>query len=483
MKLDFTKSGLNKWAMIVLYALMVAFMLFRGIKDFNAPYNEHLQCGEYIAYDSGDTSGYIDPIEEYIQTGQYNVGSIEDKNVGRGPYYGVYYYMFRQFLSVKKSYDALAILQILWYALAIILLMLLVEPYIKYKMLVWIIPCCVFFLHTGMLYLPRIATDSIATSQLICFAFFYVRFNRNGNYWSLVFAALFLAMAAVMKPYLLPIYALCFFDWAISNKIFNIKKWGVYVGIMSLPLVIICLPFTIRNAIKLHTFAPVQNTTYAGCKPDPVNAAMRNMVRAWGENHVEWGGLGTFFMPLEGFSYKQALPAHIYTEEYNKEDLYMLAEQCQAYEKMESGVEKDSIAQALVDKMTHYRNAYIAVHPLWRIRAMYKQLSFLIQPSSLHLNHRHTGIRHIVSNGLGLFSWGLSWLLLIGGVIGLLLIVLFIKDLRFIAWITLYIALFFSWLLAGENRFFLIGEWFNAIGLVVLLDQCCNLIINRKLNK
>ncbi len=480
MKIDFTKSGMNKWSLLILYILMVTFMLFRGIKDFNVPYNAHLQLGEFIAYDSGDTHSYLDQIEEYIQTGEYSVGSVEEKNVGRGPYYGAYYYLFRQFLPTPKALDALAILQILWYALAIILLMLIVEPYIKYKAWVWLFPCCIFLLHTGLLYLPRIATDAIATSQLICFAYFYVRFNRTGNLWSLGWAALFLAMASVMKPYLLPIYALCFFDWAFANKIFNFKRWATYVGIMSLPLVVICLPFTIRNAVTLHTFAPMQNTMYAGGKNDPVNAAMRNMVRVWGENHTEWGGLGTFFMPCEGFTYNHELPSHIYTNEYSKEDLYMLAEQCQEYQILNSGYKKDSLEGVLVETMTRYKNAYITEHPLWRIRASYKQMTFLIQPPSLNFNHRHTGIRHFISNGLVLLSWGLAWLLLIGGAMGLLLIIRDISDLRFVTWITLYILLFFSLLLAGEGRFFLIGKWLNAIGLVVLCDKCISSVLKHK---
>ena len=186
-------------------------------------------------------------------------------------------------------------------------------------------------------------------------------------------------------------------------------------------------------------------------------------------------------MPCEGFTYNHELPSHIYTNEYSKEDLYMLAEQCQEYQKLNSCYKKDSLGDALVETMTRYRNAYIAEHPLWRIRASYKQMTFLVQPSSLNLNHRHTGIRHIIiSNGLVLLSWGLAWLLLIGGAIGLLLIIIYISDLRFVTWITLYILLFISLLLAGEGRFFLIGEWLNAIGLVVLCDKCISSILNHK---
>ena len=110
--IDFSKSGLNKWSIIVLYVLLVLLVLYKGVKDYNAPYNAHLQCGEFLAYEGGDTHGYIDAIEIYIQTGKYNEGSMENKNIGRGPYYGLYYYVFRQFLPAAKAFDAVAVLQI-----------------------------------------------------------------------------------------------------------------------------------------------------------------------------------------------------------------------------------------------------------------------------------------------------------------------------------------------------------------------------------
>lgn len=471
MKIDYTKSGMSIWSLSGLFILLVSYMFWYSIKSYNAPNNIPFQLGEYIAYDSGDTRGYIDPIESYISTGEYKAGSIEHKTVGRGPYYGVYYFIFRQFLPIAKAYDAVAVLQILWFALAIIMLMLIVEPYIKYKSLVWLIPLTVGLMQVCFTYLPRILTDPIANSQLICFAYFYSRFNKEGKQWTLWLSALFLAMAAVMKPYLLPIYAIVFFDWAISNRILDKKKLGKYIAIMSVPLIVICAPFTIRNAVKLHIFAPVQNTTYGGYIPDPVSAAMRDMVRVWGEDHTEWGGLGTFFMPCEGITFKGSLPDHIYTKEYDKEDIIKLAEQTRAYNEVDYNSRNDSIAAALVETMTRYRNAYIAEHPLWRVRATWRQLGFMYHhPSCFEPNHRHTGIRHFVSNGISFLSWLSSWILFVCGLLGLLLILLHNKDLRFITLIVLFIALFFSLTLAGDSRYYVICLLYQIVGMVVFLD-------------
>lgn len=472
MKIDLTKSGLNKWSIIGLYLILVLILFAKGIKDYNASWNQTRQLGYCLAYSSGDTEGYINPIENYIQTGQYYLGDPHEQSVGRGPYYGIYYYIFRQFLDIPASFDAVAILQILWFALSIILLMLLIVRYIHYKSLVWLIPILILFipLETGLT--TRILTETLVLCQLICFFFFYERFVRTNSLWQLGWAALFLSMACVMKPYLLPIFAFCFLDWAIANQVLNFKKWCQFVAVMSLPLVVICLPFTIRNAIKLHTFAPMQNTMFAGGKNDTVNATMRRMVRVWGECHLEWqsNAVGTYFMPVNGCQYDGELPQSIYVDTYTAEDLKALAQDCQRYMQMEESVERDSLRCALVATMHTYMDAYKVQHPLWRVKATLKQMSYLLGISSFEPNHRHSGIRYWISNGLTFSSWLLYYIVLFIGAIGLILIAVYCPPLRILTWIVLWLLLFFSGLLAGEHRFFHAAEYCCLVGLIYAMD-------------
>lgn len=471
MKIDFTKSWMNKWSISGLFVILILILIHFSAKAYRSINNESLLLGEYIAYAGGDTDGYIEPIEHYIETGEYKVDSSDEKSIGRGPYYGIYYWVFRQFLSIPQSFDAVAFVQIVWFAIAVILLMLMIAPYIKYKSLVWIIPFTIIVLQLGFGFVSRIITDSLATSQLICFAYFYVRFNKDNKLYDLGLSALFLAMASVMKPYLLPIYAICFFDWAISNKVFNVKRWAKYVAIMSVPLIIICLPFTIRNAVKLHIFAPMQNTVWAGVQPDPVNSEMRKMVRTWGEDHTEWGGVGTYFMPCEGVEYTGDIPSHIYTTDYNEKDIESLAIQLRAYDQMEEGTEKDSIGAELISIMKHYRESYMSDHPLWRVHASLRQLGFLVLPStSFYINHRHNGIRHYISNSLTLIKLLYHWILFIIGILGLLYVLIKNKNLRIISLVTLYIVLLFTILMAGESRFYLIGQFYETVGLVAIIN-------------
>lgn len=471
MKIDLTKSGLNKWSIIGLYLILVLILFAKGMKAYNASF-EWLQIGNFIAMDSGDTDSYVSSMENFIQTGEYGTIDQETKNVGRGPYYATYYFLLRQFLDIPATFDDLAILHILWFSLAVILLMLLIAKHIHYKALIWLIPVLIIYIPLDTFLLNRILTEPFVLGQLVCFVFFYERFVRTNSWWQLGWAALFLSMACVMKPYLLPIFAFCFLDWAIANQVLNFKKWCQFVAVMSLPLVVVCLPFTIRNAVKLHTFAPMQNTMYAGSKNDTVNATMRKMVRVWGECHLEWqsNAVGTYFMPVNGYQYDGELPQSIYVDTYTAEDLKALSQGCQRYMQMEESEERDSLRCALVATMHTYMDAYTAQHPLWRVKATLKQMSYLLGISSFAPNHRHSGIRYWISNGLTFSSWLLYYIVLFVGAIGLILIAVYCPPLRILTWIVLWLLLFFSGLLAGEHRFFHAAEYCCLVGLIYAID-------------
>lgn len=471
MKIDFTQSGINKWSVIGLYVVLVLLLVTKAFAD--ASRNEEERWGNRLAYASGDTRGYILPMEHYICFGEYYLDKPEEKSIGRGPYYAVYYYIFRQFLDIPSSYDALVIFHILWFSIAIILLMLLLVRYLHYQSLVWLIPLLTIGIPLELWRLTYILPESLALSQLICFFFFYERFVRTGSWWQLGWSALFLSMACVMKPYLLPIFAFCFLDWTITNKVLCFNKWCQYVAIMSLPLVLICLPFTIRNAVKYQTFAPMQNTAYAGTTNDTVNAAMRIMVRTWGENHQEWvnNAVGTYFMPVKGFHYVGELPSSIYVDAYSADDLAQLAQECQRYERMEESPERDSLRCALVAIMTSYTKAYLAQHPCWRIKATLKQMKYLVAKEPFAIDHRYTGVLSVLFNAVKGVSWFIYYVLLLGGIVGLILLVIYCPPLRILAWVTLWLLLFFSLTLSGEHRFFLPAEYCCLIGFVFMLDR------------
>jgi len=279
-------------------------------------------------------------------------------------------------------------------------------------------------------------------------------------------------MAAVIKPYLLPIFALCFLDWTLQNKVWKIKEWTKYVGIMSLPLLLICAPFTIRNAVKLRMFAPMQNTGFAGITPDPTMMSLRGLVCTWGEDYVSWEpqSLGTFFLHIDpNIDYEGEFP-DVMTQDYTYDDLYQLREDYAVYLKAE-GLERDSIGQSIQDRAALYIQSYKAEHPYWRFYAIYRAGKRLVfDDAGFHFNHRHNGLRHVISNSIMLTSSLVYLFILIGGFIGLLLLIPYAKDIRIMTWVTLWIIILFSYLNSGEHRFYLVGELYSVVGLVVLTD-------------
>src|SRR5690349_12033874 len=76
-----------------------------------------LQPGAYyavIASKQGDAPGYVDPIDNFLEKGEYYFQDGDRKvSIGRAPYYGSVYFLFRLFLSKEMAYDAVAVSQIL----------------------------------------------------------------------------------------------------------------------------------------------------------------------------------------------------------------------------------------------------------------------------------------------------------------------------------------------------------------------------------
>lgn len=472
-KINYKQSGLNHWSTIILYVVLVILLSLKSMTYHDASWNNGYYEGTYIAYLGGDARSYIPPMENYIQTGEYYLNSPDETNIGRGPYYAVYYYVFRQFLDIAGTYDAMAILQILWFAVSIIILMKLVEMYIQYKALIWLIPIIILIIPLELYYVAQILPEAIVLSELICFAYFYASFNRSNNFWMLGWSALFLSMAAVIKPYLLPIFALCFFDWVFTHKIVQCKRWLIFIGVMSLPLVVICLPFTIRNAKKYHIFAPMQNTTFAGSRPDSTMNALRSLVNTWGEDYVSWETytLGTFFIREDpNIDYEETFP-DVMTDDYSYNDLYQLREDYAVY-KMSTGYVKDSIGKSICERVELYKQSYKEAHPLWRGYAFLRTAHRLVFGHiTFEINHRHSGIRCVLSNGLIWLNKGLYLLMLVLGIVGLGLCVMYAKDMRIITWIVLWLILFFSYINAGEHRFFLVGEYYCLAGMIYALDK------------
>src|SRR5689334_4724153 len=117
------------------------FLLALIIKLASAYYLAHLRkcftqetISTVIASKYGDAPFYVDPIDNYIEKGEYFYNNGTEKvSMGRAPYYGMTYLIFRVFLPREVSYDMVAVLQLLVESLSIIYLSALCFMALKSK--------------------------------------------------------------------------------------------------------------------------------------------------------------------------------------------------------------------------------------------------------------------------------------------------------------------------------------------------------------
>src|SRR5215468_7284969 len=83
------------------------------IKLSSAYYVAHLRkclapesTSTILASKSGDASYYVDPIDNFLEKGEYFIMKGTEKvSMGRAPYYGTLYFIFRVLLPQEISYD------------------------------------------------------------------------------------------------------------------------------------------------------------------------------------------------------------------------------------------------------------------------------------------------------------------------------------------------------------------------------------------
>lgn len=451
------------------------------LKTFNASYNIDRQIGRFIAYSSGDTDSYTQDMERLVSTGHYYASSSEVKEVGRGPYYAVPYYVFRQFLPVDLSFDLVALVQIFIFCIALVVFFTILDNLVKNK---WIL-LGIFILYLVRPYslgdANRIYTESLTVSYLIFFTYFYINFNQTSKKSSLFLSAIFLALISVMKPYYLIVYSILFVDYVFFVKA-NYKKAFRFVLFMSIPLVVICLPFTIFNLKEKRIFAPMQNTTYAGSQPDSAFSAIRSLVREWGEDYISWdnNALGTYFYPIPGFQYAHAFPERLLTPDYSLSDIQQLKKDYAKYELANNPNEKRILRHKIITNSLLIKESWRKHHPFSVITSRIKVIKYLVFQGGFSINHRHSGLRHIVSNLLCFIQWSSYYIFLIFGLLGFSYFLKLNKNYRFILFIMFYIVIFFSILRAGESRFFSPMVFYLIIGTAYFLDYIVSYLRTHK---
>lgn len=473
---------LDKYKYLIFFVLLIASMVYNAKKDFDRYIDTGRQIGNYIAVESGDTDGYIWPMDELRDNGIYPVQESEGKIlVGRGPYYGFLYFVFSLFLDKPVALDLVAIVQIILLALSITLLLKECERYIKHKGIIYFFMILILLLKPAWNIGWFIFTEAFALSCVIFFCITYNKFTESNRYLWLLLSGVFLGYASTMKPYLFPVYAIVGIIYLVAN--YNkLKNLIIYLCVFSAPVIIMCLPFTYHNYHNYKIFAPVQNTTWAGYKSNPAFLATREFVKSFGENSTFWDDgalIKYFYCASDSFDVNMNFPEKYIATGYTINDIENLRDSI--LKATSDTRSNEHVIEYVCAETERIKNLYFIEHPVKKFT--YRILSFTKYAVCTHhyfsLNKDYSLrniIRYIVRNFLSVAYY---YILLLG-VIGIIQC----KNQRSL-WayygIFLWIVLFFGlWSGFPESRMFVIGYYMLLPGAILFTDCIYGKYIVRK---
>lgn len=341
---------------------------------------------------SGDTAGYLDPIESVLDGGSYTPDY-------RMPGVGAPYWILRQFLDVPSSRDAVVVLQWLLSALSVYLLGLLatrISGSERTGLAVYVL----FLLSAyASWYDAYLSSDSFSTSIIIIGAYLLQRAVDRTDLWTLALAGAALTWLIFLRPVyaaLLPVAIVLLYRHA---------KWPR----PTMALLVFILPFALtdswwalRNWRANHTFSPLTNQ---GLMPTDLMSGVTghamSFLQCYGGFYIWWdpgaeirwygiwkGGAG---LDDEG---RRASPPPDYAivPGYTLDSLYILSERVRS---LRDRAPADSLAELarINAKFDHYAELYkqqapFNYHVMSRLRMLRNQVrqhgaeSIIVRPFS-----------------------------------------------------------------------------------------------------
>jgi hypothetical protein len=281
----------------------------------------------YLAKTSGDTFSYIGSIDNFVSEGVFYFWNGERRVfAGRMPYYGGPYYFLRLLFDKSLASDLFVLMQILFDAVATIYFGKLCRNVLKRKSAFWIGYTLYFlsfnFFETALLLAP----ESLSMSFLILFFYAFHQYWSDKNKSRLWIANIFLSLAFLLKPYLAPVFLVFLAIYCYHENLFSIKKFKVLVwktALVCLPIVLMLLPWFIRNIIILHQPITTQESMVAGYIHTDADVAFRRFSGGWGGDFTFWDSASAacYFKLQPPFDCTFQIPSYSLADGYTINDI------------------------------------------------------------------------------------------------------------------------------------------------------------------
>jgi hypothetical protein len=436
----------------------------------------------------GDSSSYIEPIENLLKTGSY----FDDF---RMPGYGWIYYLLRFLFSIKNSLSILAVIQLVLSAISVYALAKIADFIFKNKSYFYL----TFLLYAISTFVSLfdyyILTESFCTSALIFSFYFLIKSGKSMNYF--LFAGIFLTWSIFLKPIIIPLLflfsAYIFFkDYYVHRNLSSHAFKSVFIFLI--PFFIIDGVWISRNYLIYQKVIPLTKSIYYTSTEESYNASLYRFMNSFGGSIVHWqpGSEITFFKPPPKHiktKIEVTLPENIYTSKYNYDSLLLIKKMIDSIENFD--LKKDmkiDIERGIITKLDVYTQSIRDEKPfLYYISSRFKPLkTFFLHSGTYNLFNKTSIELNKLEWLIKVFYSALYVIVVIGGFIGSTF--LFIKGFKNIEFLLLstvglYIALVFPIILKmDEFRYFVPGYPFFLLSCAYILVITSKIIFNKLKN-
>ncbi len=430
------------------YLLFLLIFLFKLLQAYY--FSKLTECANperalgVLAISSGDTFSYTGAMENYVQAGAYFFDNGREKvHAGRLPHYSLPYWFFRQFLSPSASYDVVVVFQVMVESLAIVCFGLVLIHLSLSNAVYWtgigLLTFSANFSHSA----NYISPESLTSSLLVVLIYFYFRYLQNENTSNLLATGLILSLLVCLKPYLI----LLFIPVGIQFLYREYKKnhwysWMTQVlrktGIVSIPLILLLTPWTIRNYFVYNQLVPLQINTTAGYNYTKADFAYRKFLQAWGGDIIFWekSAAGCYFIASAQTTCEFQFPEYAFTKGYTIDDINGVRDKYIALQQNYSEILVQEVLLGF-EKLTDIYKAerpfrYYLVTPLLFVK------KFIVNSGSYYLPiHSTNPCFSIYQMAIKLWTSGLYWCTLLMGLAGSFLLLKHYSR----YWIIIYIPL------------------------------------------
>jgi hypothetical protein len=433
---------------------------------------------------SGDAFSYINPWENLITKGIYSLDG-NTPYAGRMPFVGLPYFLFRLFSAKDTSLNLLIIFQLLVSSIATFYMCKLFEKVfyqinhrlqkITYSKYFWgfLIFSLISFYVTHFDY--YVLSESLAISFLCLFSYhYYIYLAEKRSNKQLVQAGFFLSLTALWKPYFgllfVPVAAellwvsLCGKRQGVKS---GLKKTFISCLIVFLPMIVMDLPWILRNAITFHKFIPFQIDIYANYSYPEWYKYYRTFVKKIGESIVFWDkrSFACYFEDFNHLECEYKLPSRLLGKHLTEEKI---EKQKKLFLRLKNNSGDTALQRVVIQGFKDLSEDFKKDHPYtyWLIPRIMHVKAFLFHSGSYYFPvRRDSPCFHIFHQGVKLFQSLLYYMCLIFGTIGLLIILNFRRNTYMFAFIPLFLIVFFPVILmASEFRYFHPAYPFLSLG-------------------